>query len=186
MGGKKCRAKEDGSKENKVRGLSGQAEVWPQLEERMRLMWHKIMRFLSKLLRRRKSRVIVGRVKMLIKMQERDRFDDVEGWRSNMKKRQDELDRGEDLWRLTSRKVLMLGILFSSMRSRKAFSWLLQYSPYTEKLSLCKKVERNTGQVCRPGTWYNILLASWQPWEMYCDHWQGLIDSSEKAAVITV
>lgn len=38
MGGKKCRAKEDGSKENKVRGLSGQAEVWPQLEERMRLM----------------------------------------------------------------------------------------------------------------------------------------------------
>ena len=90
-----------------------------------------------------------------------------------MKKRQDKLDRGEDLWWLTSRKVLMLGILFSSMRSRKAFSWLLQYSPYTEKLSLCKKVERNTGQVCRPGTWYTILLGSWQPWEIYCDNWQG-------------
>lgn len=38
MGGKKCRVKEDGSKENKVRALSGQAEVWPQLKERMRLM----------------------------------------------------------------------------------------------------------------------------------------------------
>lgn len=32
----------------------------------------------------------------------------------------------------------MWGILFSSMRSRKAFSWLLQYSPYTENLSLCQ------------------------------------------------
>lgn len=32
----------------------------------------------------------------------------------------------------------MLGILFSSIRRRRAFSWLLQYSPYTENLSLCK------------------------------------------------
>lgn len=44
---------------------------------------------------------------------------------------------GETRWRRTRRKVLMLGILFSSNRSRRAFSWLLQYSPYTENLSLC-------------------------------------------------
>lgn len=40
----------------------------------------------------------------------------------------------------------MLGILFSSMRSLKAFSWLLQYSPYTEKLSLCKIKGKTNGQ----------------------------------------
>lgn len=43
---------------------------------------------------------------------------------------------------LTRRKVLMLAILLSSMRSRRAFSWLLQYSPYTEKLSLCRGGEK--------------------------------------------
>jgi hypothetical protein len=33
---------------------------------------------------------------------------------------------------LTRRKVLISGILLSSISSRRAFSWLLQYSPYTE------------------------------------------------------
>lgn len=47
------------------------------------------------------------------------------------------MSEGQTTWRRTRRKVLMLGILFSSIRSRRAFSWLLQYSPYTENLSLC-------------------------------------------------
>lgn len=51
----------------------------------------------------------------------------------------------------TRRKVLMLGILFSSIRSRKAFSWLLQYSPYTEKLSFCKKWEKTQVRIVDQG-----------------------------------
>lgn len=68
--------------------------------------------------------------------------------------------RGEELWCPTSRKVLMWGILFSSMRSRRAFSWLLQYSPYTEKLSFCKKTRKTQVQGFMPQTLYQTLLTS--------------------------
>lgn len=54
----------------------------------------------------------------------------------------------------------MLGILFSSMRSRKAFSWLLQYSPYTEKLSLCKTGEKHWSGLQNQGPQYCNLHAS--------------------------
>lgn len=40
--------------------------------------------------------------------------------------------------KLTNRKARTVGILFSSTSSRRAFSWLLQYSSYTQNLSFCK------------------------------------------------
>lgn len=39
---------------------------------------------------------------------------------------------------LTSRKARTVGILLSSTSSLRAFSWLLQYSSYTQNLSFCK------------------------------------------------
>lgn len=40
--------------------------------------------------------------------------------------------------KLTKRKARTVGILLSSTSSRRAFSWLLQYSSYTQNLSFCK------------------------------------------------
>ena len=74
-------------------------------------------------------------------MQKKDGFDDLR--RGEAVLRKGKMSIAEELWCLTSRKVLMSVILFSSMRSLKAFSWLLQYSPYTEKLSLCKTEEKH-------------------------------------------
>lgn len=39
---------------------------------------------------------------------------------------------------LTRRKARTAGTLLSSTNSRRAFSWLLQYSSYTQNLSFCK------------------------------------------------
>lgn len=39
---------------------------------------------------------------------------------------------------LTRRKALTAGTLLSSTNKRRAFSWLLQYSSYTQNLSFCK------------------------------------------------
>lgn len=44
---------------------------------------------------------------------------------------------------LTSRNVLTVGILFNSISSLSAFSWLLQYSSYTKNLSFCKEKQSN-------------------------------------------
>lgn len=40
---------------------------------------------------------------------------------------------------LTKRNALTVGILFNSISSLSAFSWLLQYSSYTKNLSFCKE-----------------------------------------------
>jgi len=44
---------------------------------------------------------------------------------------------------LTRRNVLTVGILFNSISSLSAFSWLLQYSSYTKNLSFCKEKHSN-------------------------------------------
>lgn len=46
--------------------------------------------------------------------------------------------RGRGEGKLTKRKARTVGILFSSTSNRRAFSWLLQYSSYTQNLSFCK------------------------------------------------
>lgn len=52
--------------------------------------------------------------------------------------------------KLTKRKARTVGILFSSTSSRRAFSWLLQYSSYTQNLSFCKmRTETESGQAGR-------------------------------------
>lgn len=92
------------------------------------------------IINRRKVRAKVGRGRSLIQMQKKNRFDDLRSGEAMQRK--GKISMADEVWCLTSRKVLTLGILFSSMRSLKAFSWLLQYSPYTEKLLLCKTEEK--------------------------------------------
>lgn len=51
-------------------------------------------------------------------------------------------DRGGRGRALTRRKARTAGTLLSSTNRRRAFSWLLQYSSYTQNLSFCKTRHR--------------------------------------------
>lgn len=48
--------------------------------------------------------------------------------------------------KLTKRKARTVGILLSSTSNRRAFSWLLQYSSYTQNLSFCKTRTEPVGE----------------------------------------